>query len=90
MARGIEESKDAVYAMAAVCKVLMKHFKDGVDLEDAVGILKDTILDEEFKETLEKGFDGAALIDDEIKDLNIAESVELGMLAFGQIRGIFK
>jgi hypothetical protein len=90
MARGIEESKDAVYAMAAVCKVLLKHFKDGADFDDIVGILKDTIMDEDFKATLEKAFEGASLIDDEIKDLNIAESVELGMLAFGQIRGIFK
>ena len=66
----------------------MSQFKDGADWMDLPGALAEMVSDEKFKEAVERAWEGRDLIDDEIKDISIPETMELGLMAFNEMMAI--
>lgn len=87
---GVENIKDATIAMFHILKVLMHEFKDGFDWNDVPVALAKLAADEKFKESMALAWSGRDKLAVEAKDLNISESVELGMLSFNEIMTIVK
>lgn len=79
---GIEETKEAVKAIAELLVVVKELAKDGIDLSDAVALGSKLVSDEPFRTALVKAVEGAGKIPEEIKDLDAAEVGELlGVIA---------
>ena len=77
----IKETKEAFKGVFELALFLTKRFSDGIGVDDAIAIFDKLKNDEEFKDMLIEAYKGHEKIKDEIKDLSITESVELGMLA---------
>ena len=74
---GISESKEALVALLVLGKFVAERAKDGLDLADAVELVKKFVLDEEFKGVLESGVKGLDAIPAELGDIDLQEAVEL-------------
>lgn len=74
---GITESIEAIRALNVVSLLLLKRFRDGVDVDDFVAIWDKLKNDEEFKSVLEAGFDKYSEIPGEVKDIDLGEGLEL-------------
>lgn len=85
---GVENTKEAVQAMAYVMKLMMVQFKDGIDWMDVPKLMAKLAVDNEFKESMALALAGRDLIDDEIKNIDIPEAVELGMMLLNEFKGI--
>lgn len=75
--QGVKETKEALVGLLALALVLAKHFKDGVQGKDFVAIYADVQSSPELKAKLEAAYEGYNLIDDELKDVSLAEAFEL-------------
>lgn len=74
---GIAETKETLVALLVLGKFVALRAKDGLDLGDAVALVEKFVLDAEFKGVLEAGVKGLDAIPEEIKDVDISESLEL-------------
>lgn len=72
---GVVETKEMLKAVMVLAKVLAGLAKDGIDLSDIGGLLAN----EELKSALSLAASGMKEIPEEIKDLDLAEGIELAM-----------
>jgi hypothetical protein len=78
---GVKETKEALIAAAHIGPMLIKQFKDGAQLADAVAIAN-ALQTEPLKSMLAEAVDKANLIPVEMKELDIQDGAELlGALA---------
>lgn len=77
MSQGIKETKEALKGILILAALLADRFKDGVQTEDAAAIFTKLQLDEEFKKCLVEAYNGAELVPSEVKDIDIAEALDL-------------
>ena len=74
---GIKETKEALDGLNEVAVEIVKVAKDGIQVKDAATIVEDLITKPEFKAKLVAAVEGINLVPAEIKDLDLAEGVEL-------------
>lgn len=74
--QGVKETKEALIALATIGVFVVKRVKDGVDLSDLMALV-DKLRDEEFQAIVQAGVDGINLVDDELKDLDLDDYLEL-------------
>jgi hypothetical protein len=75
--KGIKETKEALLATATVGAFVIKRLKDGLQLDDAIALGTALLLDGEFKTLVLAGVSGVDQIPAEIKDISLAEALEL-------------
>lgn len=73
----MKETKEALLALLVLGKLVSDRLKDGAQLDDAVAIGTALLMDGEFKKTVQAGYIGMELIDDEFKDFNLAKALDL-------------
>lgn len=76
MTVGIDQSKELMVSLIRLGKLAAKHFGDGVDLSDAIAIIK-VLADEEFRKAIFDGFEGIQSVPAEMKDIDAEEAVQL-------------
>jgi hypothetical protein len=86
MSQGIVQSKEAIVALIVLGKFVAERAKDGLDLSDAVELVKKFVMDEEFKGVLEAGVKGLDAIPSELSDIELQEAVELIGLIVGALK----
>lgn len=78
---GIKETKEAFEGINVLALFLIKRLKDGVGIDDAVALFEKIKDDEEFKKVLSDAVGAIDQVPEELKDLELNEGIELGMLA---------
>lgn len=74
---GIKETKEAILAITILGAFVAERAKDGFKLDDLTALVSKFVLDADFKAKLEAGVNGLDKVGGELKDLDIAEIVEL-------------
>lgn len=74
---GVKELREALKAVLAIALLLLKRFKDGVQLEDFGVFWTKLNSDEEFKAIVKEGFDNYKAISVEVKDIDAGEGLEV-------------
>ena len=77
---GNEELKEALVSLLEISLVVAELLKDGAQLSDLGILWQKFFQDPKFKEKIELGFEGMKKVPAEVKDLDLAESMELVML----------
>lgn len=77
---GIQELKEALVGINLLAVFLAEHLKDGLDIGDGIAVWQKLSSDEEFKQKLISAFEGIKAVPEEIKDMDLAEGIELMML----------
>ena len=90
MSHGNKETKEMIVALMRISAELAKIFKDGLQATDAIQIFEVMQKDEELKKLLVLAYNDANLIDDEIKDLDFAEGVDLIAATIAEIPALYK
>lgn len=76
---GVKETKEAILALVILGKFVAERLKDGVQIEDAMALVT-KLMDEEFKTKVMAGVDGLDKVALEVKDLKLAEVIELAQV----------
>jgi len=74
---GIKETKEVVKAASAIAVFLVARLKDGVGVDDAMAVVSKVTADAEFKALMEAAIKDIKLVPAEVKDLELAEGIEL-------------
>lgn len=82
---GIKETKEAVIGVMKLGAVIAAQTKDGAQFEDFGALIKKYNEDAEFKAALDLAYADVGLVPEEIKDLDFAESLELGMAVLKEL-----
>lgn len=77
MSQGIKELKEAVIGVNLLAVFLAERLKDGLDLGDGIAVWQKLSSDEDFKQKLVEAFEGIKAVPEEIKDMDLAEGIEL-------------
>ena len=85
---GIQETKEALICVNRLTLLLLKHFKDGMQMNDALSIAKEMLENEELRNTLSQAVEGCSKIPSEIKDISGAEGLELAKAQIDMIPAI--
>lgn len=81
----VKEVKELLIGLNEISLLLLSVFKDGVQAQDIAVILKKVEENPELCEKLKAAYNGIDQIAAELKDLSLAEGVELGMIELGYI-----
>jgi hypothetical protein len=87
---GNEKIKAVLDGMNEVALEIIKVSKDGIQVKDAAQIVEDILLNSEFKSKLAlmvSSFQGAM---DEIKDIDIAEGIDLAKFEYDGVKKIIE
>lgn len=82
---GIKETKEVMVAANEMALFIVGRLKDGIGVDDAVAAYQKLTQDAEFKKIVMEAHDGMSTIGGEVKDLDIAEGLELAMLQLSYI-----
>jgi hypothetical protein len=82
---GIKNTKEVLIAMLKIMPILVKQFKDGVQVQDALEIYAKIMADEQLKLILVEAFKDYQMVEKEVKDLDAKEVVELIMAILPEI-----
>jgi hypothetical protein len=82
---GIKETKEAVVALNEISLFVASRLKDGVGLDDATALFAKVTGDEEFQKLVAAAYENYKAIPAEVKDVDVLEGVELGMLQLGYL-----
>jgi hypothetical protein len=74
---GIKETKEVLDGLTDIGAFIIVKAKDGIQLQDGIDLVSKIISDPEFKSKMEAMVGNINLVPAEIKDLDIAEGVEL-------------
>lgn len=85
---GAKEIKEVLVAVLKVAPVLVKQFKDGVQVQDAAELYMKIMADAVLKEAIMKAYEDYNLVGDEAKDLDTAEVIELLMAALPELQAL--
>ena len=72
----VRNTKEALVAAIVVGKFMIKLAKDGLDWSDGMAVIA-KLSDDEFRDIIAKAVEGYDLIDDEMKDMNFDEAMQL-------------
>jgi len=84
--KDVKEMKEVLVAVMAIAKALAKAGKDGFDMNDVAGLLSN----DEVKAAISAAAIGIAQVPEEIKDLELAEGLELAMVVIKEIPGLIE
>lgn len=84
---GIKETQEAILALIILGKFVAERLKDGAGMDDAIALAQ-KLFDEEFKAKVMAGVDGIDMVPAEVKDMSIAEMLELAKI-IPEIMAIF-
>lgn len=87
---GVKETKEVLVAVLKVAPVLVKQFKDGVQVQDVAELYAKFMADPVLKEAVMKAYEDYKLVGDEVKDLDTAEIIELIMAALPEIQKLLQ
>ena len=73
----VKETKEIIEALGELIKELRVLAKDGVDWSDGIALVTKLVKEDEFRQKLVVGIQGADKIIAELKDLDGAEAVQL-------------
>lgn len=76
----VKELNELLEGVLELSVELVYHLKDGAQIGDAIAIWDKLKENGQFKAKLERAYNGVSLVDDEIKDLDFAEGLKMGML----------
>lgn len=82
---GIKELKEVVVAANEISLFIITRLKDGVGIDDALAAYQKLTQDAEFKKLITDAHDGLSTVGGEIKDIDLAEGLELLMLQAGYV-----
>lgn len=86
----MKETKELVVGLLKVATVLAESFKDGVQTQD-IGVIAAKIQsDESLKAALLAAYNDVELAKEEIKDLDLAKSIELVGAALPEVLALIK
>jgi hypothetical protein len=85
---GIKETLELTVAFLAIARMMAEQFKDGMQAEDAVEIIKKS-LTPEMSKLIVDAYNGVEKVPAEIKDLTLMEVMDLIKIALPQILSIF-
>lgn len=77
---GVQETKDVLVAVNELALFVAQRAKDGLGVDDAMALVQKVMGDEEFKLVMMKAAIAVKNLPAELKDLDIAEGVELAQL----------
>ncbi len=77
---GNKESKEALIATNEIALFLAERLKDGIGFDDAAAVWDKLRNDEDFKAKLQAGYDKIKEVSNEMKDIDLGEGIELGMV----------
>lgn len=80
MSEGIKETKELLTGLNTLAIELINVLKDGVSASDAVTLLAHISSSDSLKKALEDAYQGISAVPTEIKDINLAEALELAAL----------
>lgn len=83
---GVKETKEVLVAVLKVAPLLVKQFKDGVQVQDVAELYMKIMSDAAMKEAILKAYEDYKLVSDEVKDLDAAEVIELLMAALPELK----
>jgi hypothetical protein len=87
---GIKETKEVLDGLNSVAEEIISVAKDGLQVKDAVQVVEDLIMKPEFKAKLVAAVDGINQIPAEIKDLDLAEGVQLVQFEYDGVKRIIE
>lgn len=76
----VKETKELLTALNEISLILISEFKDGVSVEDIAPIFAKIKANPDLSDKLIELYNKANLIPEELKDLTLAEGVELGLI----------
>lgn len=77
---GVQETKEAILALVVLGKFVADRLKDGVQMDDAMALGMKLMSDESFKSKVMAGIQGIEKVPEEIKDIHLAEVLELAKI----------
>lgn len=77
MTRDIEQTKELIVAIVSIVAVAIKYFGDGIQVTDFANAATELLTDKDVREKILRAFDGLSEIPQELRDLDIAEIIEL-------------
>lgn len=87
---GVKETKEVLVAVLKVAPILVKQFKDGVQVQDVAELYAKFMADAELKAAVMAAYDNYKMVGDEVKDLETAEIIELIMAALPEIQKLLQ
>lgn len=81
----VKNTKEVVVAANELAITMIKLMKDGIQLTDAVELYNKIITDESFKTAMLNAYDNIKLVPEEIKELDVMEATELGIIQLSYI-----
>jgi len=86
--QGIKEVKELMMAVNALAVELIKVFKDGIQASDAAALIGVISGNPELQAKLMAAWSGIGSVPAEVKDLDVAEGIELVVMQAQQIPAI--
>ncbi len=83
---GIKETKELLQGVMSLAILMTKRFKDGFQMDDLSAILAEMSLNPEFRDAVS----GLKKLPAEVKDIDLAEGMELGMLVLKRVPEVIK
>ena len=90
MEMGIKESKEALEGMMELSICMMEVFKDGMQLSDAMELWDKLKNDPSVSAKMMMAYEGYKKIPSEMKDLDIAEGIQLAMCVMQRVPDMIK
>lgn len=90
MSVGVMEVKEALVGVNEVAVLIASKFKDGVQFSDFTAFWDAFRNDADFKAKMEAAYNGYQNIPDEIKDMDLAEGLELAMVQIQYVPKLVK
>jgi hypothetical protein len=86
----MNETKEALVGLLAITELLASEFKDGVQAADVADIILKITANDDLKKKLLDAYNGIDKVPAEVKDMDIAEAVELLTFATPKILDVIK
>ena len=80
-----KELEEAIMGLMNLSLVLFKHFKDGVQLHDAIGIIADLQGNAELRQSLVDAAMGCHKIPGEVKNMDFKDAMNLTSLSMSYV-----
>ena len=77
---GVKETKEMLVGANELTIALLAQLKDGFQMADLAALFAKLQADEDFKAKLQAAYDGMAGIPAEMKDISMAEGIELALV----------
>lgn len=86
----MKETKEALVGLLSITELLAVQFKDGVQASDVADIILKITANEELKKKLLDAYNDADKVPSEMKDMELAEAIELITFAAPKILDLVK